>query len=84
MVEEKLITIQEAELCELIHQEVTTALKQHFEIQNDALLNISQICESIPGMTRHLFKKLETKANLKNLNEKYSLRAVKKALQNDE
>jgi len=84
MVEVKLITIQEAELRELIRQEVAAALRQHFESQNDALLNISQICESIPGMTRHLFKKLETKAKLKNLNGKYSLKAVRKALQDDE
>lgn len=80
MVEVKIIAIQEAELREMIRQEVTIALKLHIESQHDALLNISQICEFIPGMTRHLFKKLEVKSNLKNLNGKYSLKAVKDAL----
>ncbi|MGE4314592.1 hypothetical protein [Acinetobacter sp.] len=80
MAEITLIAIQEAELREIIRQEVTAALKQHFESQNDALLNISQICELIPGMTRHIFKKLEADAKLKNIRGKYSLKAVKDAL----
>lgn len=79
MTEIKLITIQEAELREIIRQEITAVLKQHFESQKDALLNISQICESIPGMTQHLFKKLEAEAKLKNIRGKYSLNAVKHA-----
>lgn len=58
MAEIKLIAMQEAELREIIRQEVTAALRQYFESQNDALLNISQICELIPGMTRHIFKRL--------------------------
>lgn len=83
MAEIKLIAIQEAELREIIRQEVTAALRQHFESQNDALLNISQICESIPGMTRYLFKKLEADAKLKNIRGKYSLKAVNDALHQD-
>lgn len=83
MAEIKLIAIQEAELREIIRQEVTAALRQHFESQNDALLNISQICESIPGMTRHLFKRLEANAKLKNIRGKYSLKAVNDALHQD-
>lgn len=83
MAEIKLIAIQEAELREIIRQEVTVALRQHFESQNDALLNISQICESIPGMTRHLFKRLEANAKLKNIRGKYSLKAVNDALHQD-
>lgn len=45
MAEIKLIAIQEAELREIIRQEVTAALKQHFESQNDELVSIKQICE---------------------------------------
>ncbi len=81
MTEFKIIAIQEAELREIIRQEVTAALKQHLESKNDILLNISQICDSIPGMTRHLFKKLVARKKLKNLNGKYSLKAVKDSLQ---
>lgn len=81
MAEIKLIAIQEAELREIIRQEVTAALKQHYESHNDALLNIAQICESIPGMTRYRFKKLETKLN--NIQGRYSLNAVKLALHQD-
>ncbi|WP_227523938.1 hypothetical protein [Acinetobacter pseudolwoffii] len=83
MAEIKLIAIQEAELREIIRQEVTAALKQHYESHNDALLNIAQICESIPGMTRYRFKKLEAKAKLNNLQGRYSLNAVKVALHLD-
>lgn len=83
MYEIKLLTIQETELREIIRQEVTAAVKQEFENQNDALLNVTQICERIPGMTRYRFKKLESKAKLKNLQGRYSLNAVKVALHQD-
>ena len=51
------------------------------EIKEDELLNIDQICKKIPGMTRHLFKKLVEETKLKNIRGKYSFNAVKVAMQ---
>jgi len=51
------------------------------EPRDDELLNVEQLCKRIPGLTRHLFKKLADRAKLKNISGKYSLNAVKGALQ---
>ncbi|WP_166168979.1 hypothetical protein [Acinetobacter sp. SA01] len=77
----EIVTIPLADLRELIRQETSNAITQALQCQNDELLNVTQLCERIPGLTRHLFKKLETKAKLKNIRGKYSLRAVKDAMQ---
>ena len=83
MAEIKLIAIQEAELREIIRQEVTIAINEVLSAQNDELVTIKRICEKIPGMTRYLFKQLERKTKLKNINGRYSLKAVRDALHQD-
>lgn len=77
----KVITITESELRELIRQEATAAFAVALESQADELLNIKQICERIPGMSRHLFKNLVEKTKLKDIQGRYSLQAVKAAMQ---
>lgn len=77
----KIITIQEDELRDLIRQETSLAIVEALNQQSDELLNITQLCDRIPGLTRHLFKKLEQKHKLKNTQGKYSLKTVRGALQ---
>lgn len=77
----EVVTIPLAELRELIHQETFNAVEKALQGQNDELLNIKQLCDRIPGLTRHLFKQLETRAKLKNIQGKYSLNSVKVAMQ---
>ncbi|MGC3818605.1 hypothetical protein [Acinetobacter sp. G11] len=77
----EVVTIPVADLRELIRQETSNAITKALQGQNDELLNVKQLCERIPGLTRHLFKQLETKAKLKNIRGKYSLKAVKDAMQ---
>jgi hypothetical protein len=77
----EVVTIPVADLRELIRQETSNVITKALQGQNDELLNVKQLCERIPGLTRYLFKQLETKAKLKNIRGKYSLKAVKDAMQ---
>lgn len=77
----KIITMQEDELRDLIRQETSNAIKQALAGQHDELLTIVQLCDKIPGLSRHLFKKLAMDAKLKNVRGKYSLKSVKDAMQ---
>jgi len=79
--EVKIITITEPELESLIDRVCRKAVLEAFAQRDDELLNIEQLCQKIPGLTRHLFKKLVQQANLKNVRGKYSLNEVKGALQ---
>ncbi|OTL21609.1 hypothetical protein [Acinetobacter pittii] len=45
------------------------------------LLNITQLCERIPGLSYHSFKKLAKEHRFKDIKGRYSLTAVKAALQ---
>lgn len=81
MSEVKIITITEPELESLIDRVCRKAVLEAFAQRDDELLNIEQLCQKIPGLTRHLFKKLVQQANLKNVRGKYSLNEVKGALQ---
>ena len=77
----RLITIEESELRELIRQEATKAMALVLSSQNDELLTIAQLCEKITGLTRYLFSNLLKSSKLKCVRGKYSLKAVKAALQ---
>ena len=77
----KIVTMPEHELREMIRQETTAAVTEALASQADELLNVGQICEKIPGMTRYLFKNLVSSAKLKDVQGRYSLRAVKAAMQ---
>lgn len=77
----KIITMPEHELREMIRQETTAAVVAVLANQADELLNVGQICEKIPGMTRYLFKNLASTAKLKDVQGRYSLNAVKAAMQ---
>lgn len=57
------------------------AVREVLSEMNDEMLNITQLCQRIPGMTYHTFKKLEAQFRLKHTCGKYSLNAVKEALQ---
>lgn len=80
-VEVKVINITETELESLLDRVCRKAILEAFAQKDDEVLNIGQICERIPGMTRYLFSQLQKKANLKNIRGKYSLNAVKAAMQ---
>lgn len=80
-VEVKVINITETELESLLDRVCRKAILEAFAQKEDEVLNIGQICERIPGMTRYLFSQLQKKANLKNISGKYSLNAVKAAMQ---
>lgn len=78
---EKMILMAESELESLLDRVCRKAIREAFAEKDDELLNIDQLCKKIPGLTRHLFKKLATDAKLVNTRGKYSLNAVKDALQ---
>lgn len=81
MSEVKIITITEPELESLIDRVCRKAIMEAFAQKDDELLNIGQLCAKIPGLTRHLFKKLVSEAKLKNVRGKYSFNEVKAAMQ---
>jgi hypothetical protein len=81
MSEVKIITITEPELESLIDRVCRKVILEAFAQRDDELLNIEQLCQKIPGLTRHIFKKLVNQANLKNVRGKYSLNEVRDALQ---
>lgn len=76
----KIFTVQDDELRQLIREELTQLLAQAFE-KEDELLNIGQLCGRVEGLTRHTFKNLCKTTSLKQIDGKYSLKAVKAALQ---
>lgn len=77
----RLITIEESQLRDLIREEATKAMALVLSSQNDELLTITQLCEKIPGLTRYLFSNLLKSSRLKCVRGKYSLKAVKAAMQ---
>lgn len=77
----RLITITEPELESLIDRVCRKAILDAFAQKDDELLNIDQLCERIPGLTRYIFKKVAAEAKLKCTRGKYSLKAVKAAMQ---
>lgn len=81
MSEVKIITITEPELESLIDRVCRKAVLEAFAQRDDELLNIEQLCQKIPGLTRHLFKKVVEQAKLKNVRGKYSFNEVKAAMQ---
>ncbi|RZG47012.1 hypothetical protein [Acinetobacter wuhouensis] len=81
MNEVKIITMTEGELETLLDRVCRKAIMDAFAQKDDELLNIDQLCKKIPGLTRHLFKKLIDETKLKNIRGKYSFNEVKAALQ---
>lgn len=81
MNEVRIITISEPELETLIDRVCRKAILDAFAQKEDELLNIGQLCDRIPGLTRHVFKKMVASAKLKNVRGKYSLNEVKAAMQ---
>ncbi len=81
MSEVKIITITEPELESLIDRVCRKAVLEAFAQRDDELLNIEQLCQKIPGLTRHIFKKVVEQAKLKNVRGKYSFNEVKAAMQ---
>lgn len=77
----QLITITAPELEAMMDRMCRKAVLDVIAQKEDELLNIDQICKKIPGMTRHLFKKLVEETKLKNIRGKYSFNAVKVAMQ---
>lgn len=81
MNEVKIITMSEDELETLLDRVCRKAIMDAFAQKDDELLNIGQLCERIPGLTRHILKKIEVQARLKNVRGKYSFKEVKGAMQ---
>lgn len=76
------VQIEKTALEKLIYQVSRQAMRdelaQHSE--RDEMLNIAQICERT-GMTRHTFAILRDKHKIKCVGGKYSLGAIRKAMQ---
>ncbi|MEB6680420.1 hypothetical protein [Acinetobacter lwoffii] len=77
----QLITITAPELEAMMDRVCRKAVLDAFAQKEDELLNIDQLCERIPGLTRYIFKKIAVEAKLKCIRGKYSLNAVKAAMQ---
>jgi len=81
MTEVKFVSMPATELAQLMEKACENAVSKVLAAQGDELLNIKQLCERIPGLSYHTFKKLEKEHKLKDIRGRYSLTAVKAALQ---
>lgn len=81
MTEVKFVSMPATELVQLMEKACENAVSKVLAAQGDELLNIKQLCERIPGLSYHTFKKLEKEHKLKDIRGRYSLTAVKAALQ---
>lgn len=77
----QLITITAPELEALVGRACRDAVQEVLAQKDDELLNIDQMCEKIPGLTRYMFHKIAKEYKLKCIRGKYSLNAVKAAMQ---
>ncbi|MFA3055924.1 hypothetical protein [Acinetobacter pittii] len=77
----KFVLITADELTKLLEEACDRAVTRVLANQEDELLNISQICERIPGMTYYLFKNLCKEQKIKSIRGRYSLKRVKTALE---
>ena len=77
----KLITMTEEEIEAMMERVCERTMTRVLAAQDDELLNVGQLCERLPGLTRYTFSKLIVKTRLKDVQGKYSLKAVKAALQ---
>ncbi len=66
---------------QVIEKACENAVTKVLAAQGDELLNITQLCERIPGLSYHSFKKLAKEHRFKDIKGRYSLTAVKAALQ---
>lgn len=73
--------MSEDDLETLLDRVCRKAIMDAFAQKDDELLNIDELCKKIPGLTRYLFKKLSQETPLKSIRGKYSLNAVKVAMQ---
>ncbi len=76
-----MILIHESELESMLDRVCKKAILEAFAEKDDELLNITQLCKRIPGLTWHTFKKLAKDKKLPNVQGKYSLKLVKAAMQ---
>lgn len=81
MGENRMIIMHESELESLLDRVCRKAVLEAFAEKDDELLNITQLCERIPGLTWYSFKKLAKDKKLPNVRGKYSLKLVKAAMQ---
>ncbi|WP_245106596.1 MULTISPECIES: hypothetical protein [unclassified Acinetobacter] len=81
MSENRMILIHESELESMLDRVCKKAILEAFAEKDDELLNITQLCERIPGLTWYTFKKLAKNKKLPNVQGKYSLKLVKAAMQ---
>ncbi|KYQ82495.1 hypothetical protein AWW72_17980 [Acinetobacter sp. NRRL B-65365] len=81
MTEVKFVSMPAADLAQMMKAACKDAVAEVLAAQGDELLNIKQLCERIPGLSYHTFKKLEKEHRLKDIRGRYSLTAVKAALQ---
>lgn len=77
----EVVNIGKKELAELLYNTSKQAAMDALAEQNDELLTVVQLCSRIPGMTRHTFNNLKDAQRLKGVSGKYSLAAVRKAMQ---
>ena len=71
------LDVAKPELEEMIERAVRKVLSE----ADDEMLNITQLCERIKGLSFYTFNKLKTDKRLKQVSGKYSLKAVKAAMQ---
>lgn len=81
MTEVKFVSMPASELEQLMEKVCEKAMSRVLAAQGDELLNITQLCERIPGLSYHSFKKLAKEQRFKDIKGRYSLKAVKAALQ---
>ncbi len=75
------VQIEKGALRDLLYEVSKQAAADALAEQNDELLTVVQLCDRIPGMTRHTFNNLKDAQRLKCIAGKYSLAAVRKAMQ---
>lgn len=75
------VQIEKSVLEDMLYRVSKRAAADALAEQNDELLNIAQLCKRIEGLTYHTFARLKESTHLKCIDGKYSLAAVRKAMQ---
>jgi len=81
MTEVKFVSMPASELAQMMEKACENAMSKVLAAQGDELLTIKDLCVRIPGLSYHTFTKLRKKHNMKDVNGRYSLKAVIAVLQ---
>lgn len=77
----EIVQMERSALEDLIYRTAKKAYEDAKAEEDDELLTIAELCLRINGLSRYTFKKLLEKVKIPNVQGKYSIKAVRAALQ---